>query len=1059
MDYKLENLGEDHFQQLCQSLLIKEFANVQCFPIRQPDGGRDSVVYTFQDYNARSFLVFQVKYVRKPLAEKDPHNWLIDILAGEKEKIRDLIPKGASKYVLITNIPGTAHSESGSIDRANEILKSVLTLPFECWWRDDINRRLDNAYDLKWQYPQLMGGMDMLRFVLENSLQENAQRRTNAVRTFVRAQYEDDKEVRFKQVELQNDLLKLFVDVPLGFKRGCDEGSAYYLRTLFKHQGTDSNEIGHAANLLLNYNYSERFPQIVLEGAPGQGKSTIAQFICQVRRLQILDEISVLSTLPDGCKPTSFAIPIKVDLRDFATWLSKRDPFSSEEKPAPPAQWAKSLEAFICALIRHKSGGSEFTVSDLQEISRLSSFLIVLDGLDEVADFNRRKEVISEITDGVARLRTLSAVLQVVITSRPTAFGPALGFNEGKFPHFELLSLSQELISEYANKWLMAKRLKPGDAANVRKILRQKIEQRHLRDLTRNPMQLTILLSLIHTKGSALPEKRTALYDGYVELFFNRESEKSEIVREHRDLLIDLHRYLAWVLHSQAETNQERGSITSEQLHKLLKSYLRSEYRSESSITDLFKGMVERVVFLISRVEGILEFEVQTLREYFAARHLYETAPYSPTGSEKKGTKPDRFDVIARNPYWLNVTRFFCGCFSKGELSCLADRLEILADKEKISYSSRQRRLAAFLLRDWVFSQDQRSQKRAIGLVLEGVGLRNPINSRRRLASVAADEMILPAGCGRDELVERCFGALKQRPSVDVARELAQILVSNAGADVIDGIWITEFSKTKDVDRWLVYGLHLRALSRANDGLLLAKLSEGKPSDSELKTLLLAGKYGLIEEVEEFSKQVMEGMLDGTYVRQLKSEGSIIAGLAAATNPSRYARGFQTNAPVSFREALSRNETEQPELPKVAGGRILNKTLSDCYEFLRAVDKTLDVHLSAWASDLAPWRAIVEKGRSLWGERYVFYQMANFASGINSKDDDYSKFADLLDCSKSLCDRLRYARFRSGNISWWKEQFGESSTSSENLLVILTFSTWASARTMLKLVDTYEEKN
>jgi hypothetical protein len=41
---------------------------------------------------------------------------------------------------------------------------------------------------------------------------------------------------------------------------------------------------------------------------------------------------------------------------------------------------------------------------------------------------------------------------------------------------------------------------------------------------------------------------------------------------------------------------------------------------------------------------------------------------YSPPGKEKKGTKPDRFDAIARNFYWLNVVRFFCGCFSKGDI-------------------------------------------------------------------------------------------------------------------------------------------------------------------------------------------------------------------------------------------------------------------------------------------------------------------------------------------------------------------------------------------------------
>ncbi|MFM5981744.1 MAG: hypothetical protein ACKO9I_14490, partial [Sphaerospermopsis kisseleviana] len=98
--------------------------------------------------------------------------------------------------------------------------------------------------------------------------------------------------------------------------------------------------------------------------------------------------------------------------------------------------------------------------------------------------------------------------------------------------------------------------------------------------------------------------------------------------------------------------------------------------------------MVERVGALVSRVEGTYEFEVQPLREYFAAKYLYVTAPQSPPGNEKPGTKPDRFDAIARDFYWLNVTRFYAGCYSKGELADLIDRIEELISEEGYSLIS-----------------------------------------------------------------------------------------------------------------------------------------------------------------------------------------------------------------------------------------------------------------------------------------------------------------------------------------------------------------------------------
>jgi len=94
--------------------------------------------------------------------------------------------------------------------------------------------------------------------------------------------------------------------------------------------------------------------------------------------------------------------------------------------------------------------------------------------------------------------------------------------------------------------------------------------------------------------------------------------------------LIDVHRYLAWTLHTAAENGVSSGSINEPALKSLLNEYLVREGHSASLVDELFTGMVERVVAIVSRIQGTFEFEVQPLREYFAARHLYETAPYSP---------------------------------------------------------------------------------------------------------------------------------------------------------------------------------------------------------------------------------------------------------------------------------------------------------------------------------------------------------------------------------------------------------------------------------------------
>ncbi len=136
MDYPLENLDPERFQKLSQALITKEYPNVQCFPVAQPDGGRDAVSFN-NDRPGRGFIMYQIKFVRKPTGEDDPHQWLVRILKQEAPKLKQQIPNGVNQYILITNISGTAHPEVGSIDKLHKLLNNELGVPSACWWRDD----------------------------------------------------------------------------------------------------------------------------------------------------------------------------------------------------------------------------------------------------------------------------------------------------------------------------------------------------------------------------------------------------------------------------------------------------------------------------------------------------------------------------------------------------------------------------------------------------------------------------------------------------------------------------------------------------------------------------------------------------------------------------------------------------------------------------------------------------------------------------------------------------------------------------------------------------------
>jgi len=700
MDYQLENLGDERFQEVCQALLAKEFPKIQCFPVGQPDGGRDAIHY-LSNSSTTDFVVFQVKYVRRPLAEQNPHKWLAGTIEGELAKAHTLIERGAKEYYLLTNVPGTAHLDHGSVDTVHSLLNERLTVPAYCWWRQDVNRRLDNAWDLKWAYPEILSGPDFLRLLFESGLREHADRRTNAIRAAVRTQFDRDENVRFKQIDLQNRLLDLFIDVPMTVrdrptqrKRSKSEYGAILDAIMAlspagqpPHRTPIETAVG-SASFLLHPMVQRHVPRVVLEGAPGQGKSTLVQYICQIHRRRLLGEPLDLAAIPEGHRNQPMRLPFKIDLRDFELWLNRKNPFLGDETSSTPANWPRSLEGFLAAQVSYESGGIDFSVSDLSAVAKLSSMLLVFDGLDEVADIATRHDVVDHIAKGIARLSEGAASVQAIVTTRPAAFANSPGLPAEKFCYFDLQSITRPLIDDYASKWLKAKRLQGREASDVRKILKDKLDQPHLSELSRNPMQLSIVLSLIQRFGESLPEKRTALYDAYVELFLSREAEKSTLVKDHRDLLIEIHCFLAWRLHVDSQLTRSGGRIGEDALHKLLFEYLVGEQHSTSILDDLFRGMVDRVMALVSRVQGTFEFEVQPLREYFAARHLYVTAPYAPQGRSRSGTKPDRFRAMARDFYWLNVSRFYAGFYDKGELPSLADNLEELSDEEGYHYTS-----------------------------------------------------------------------------------------------------------------------------------------------------------------------------------------------------------------------------------------------------------------------------------------------------------------------------------------------------------------------------------
>jgi hypothetical protein len=143
-----ERLTDKRFQELCGAVLAHLFPDVTCYPVGQADGGRDTVLKspTIGD------VIYQVKWTSKPL--RDPVRWLDEAIAKEADNIKELVEQGASKFYLLTSVARTSARKRGTMDKLDERLAAdseTFGIPMQCWWRADIDARVDNASPcLKW---------------------------------------------------------------------------------------------------------------------------------------------------------------------------------------------------------------------------------------------------------------------------------------------------------------------------------------------------------------------------------------------------------------------------------------------------------------------------------------------------------------------------------------------------------------------------------------------------------------------------------------------------------------------------------------------------------------------------------------------------------------------------------------------------------------------------------------------------------------------------------------------------------------------------------------------
>jgi hypothetical protein len=282
------------------------------------------------------------------------------------------------RTTLVTNVESTAKPKTGTFDRLHEKLEKYsedFRIEMRCCWRETVNSWVDSApTETKRAYADMLAGWDLIRYLIdaaENSKRDSGLR--DLVREVAAAQWQGDQWVKFTQVELDRErVADLFIDVTAD-RLHAPESTRTALPA--------ARGLGGAASYLLRSSY----PFTLVRGAPGQGKSTLGQYICQVHRTAFVPIRVGHLQLPEPAKPR---FPVRFDLREYTDSLQGRDVFAPRpaHRSAEKARSATegTIEWFLAEMMTHASGDSIVDAKAVQDLFDRVPALIVLDGLDEV---------------------------------------------------------------------------------------------------------------------------------------------------------------------------------------------------------------------------------------------------------------------------------------------------------------------------------------------------------------------------------------------------------------------------------------------------------------------------------------------------------------------------------------------------------------------------------------------------------------------------------------------------------------------------------------------------
>ncbi|WP_341258140.1 hypothetical protein [Gordonia malaquae] len=759
-DWAFEELGPRAFEQLAVALAAKLFGpHIEVFGSGK-DGGReatysgpiewaedaDDTIHT--DRRWTGFTVVQAKQRERVGPPAQDLRWLKgqvsdefnDWASGSRAKLPD-------NLLFVTNARLSAEDTVGGVDQITKYIDTKLNegrtdgagenrslhdrglRNVHVWHRDTLNALVSAHAGIRDAFPALLTVGDLLtRLTVLGPGALDPRRVSSLLVDHAQSTLRHEQWLRFDEAgdtpDARHQIDNAIVDLPAE----CDGSRVTSVLT----------EIFQRAALVTRKSlWQFDAPRhLVITGAPGNGKSTIAQYITQVYRANFVRREANQTTIIDLVErtdkslerirvvgPKSVRWPLRVDLAKMANDMGPSG--GSNIKRWLADEVTKSTEAAV----------EPITLSNWM---KAWPTLLIFDGYDEVTMPQHRDRVVDEIGELLDWADANDSDLLMVITTRRT------GYTERLFPeHFEQIDLDDFTVDEAVHyaQHITSQRLSD-DALHCELVLdrfSQAIKNPAIERLLKTPLQV-LIMTIILGGSAALPTTRYQLFWTYFETVYKREASKGTanrtFFRDHRAAIVELHQIVGLSLQVRCETTDEVvAKMPRAELSALAERYMLCDgYDKDSAAAfanRIFDVATQRLVLLTADEDDTVSFDVRSLQELMAGSRLVD--------QDDEQTRAN-LQRTALSPHWRNAWLFGAGKLS---LESRHRRDLLLGVVERCDESTdwpswlcpAGPELAADLLQDGLVADRPNDQRRLINVALRC--LQGPLPSDPRTVAAA----------------------------------------------------------------------------------------------------------------------------------------------------------------------------------------------------------------------------------------------------------------------------------------------------------------------------------